>query len=41
MRRRKQLEYTTPLSATAGVGSIISLDKCKFDLTNDQSYMLL
>lgn len=30
VRRRKQLEYTTPLSATAGVGSIISLDKCKF-----------
>ncbi|XP_055295376.1 solute carrier organic anion transporter family member 5A1 isoform X2 [Sitodiplosis mosellana] len=27
VRRRKQLEYTTPLSATAGVGSIISLDK--------------
>lgn len=27
VRRRKQLDYTTPLSA--GVGSIISLDKCK------------
>lgn len=27
VRRRKQLEYTTPLAATAG--SIISLDKCK------------
>lgn len=31
VRRRKQLEYTTPLAAGAGVGSIISLDKCKFD----------
>lgn len=30
VRRKKQLEYTTPLAATAGVGSIISLDKCKF-----------
>lgn len=30
VRRRKQLEYTAPLSATGGVGSIISLDKCKF-----------
>lgn len=29
VRRRKQLEYTTPLTATAGVGSIISLDKCE------------